>query len=77
MSVLRQTYNFSIDFQKLLAQGTSTVSYYVSNLKFAADTMILKNITYNSREADPDTDDVVQIWCSKAENGLIGYFQVK
>ncbi len=44
------------------------------NLRFAADEMVLKNITYNSVDGKADTPDVVQIWCSITNDGIIGTF---
>ena len=45
------------------------------NLRFAADELILKSLTYNSDAAHPDAnDDLVQIWCNITNDGLITAF---
>lgn len=43
------------------------------NLRFAADELVLKSIVYNVA-AGVDVDNVVLIWCSITNDGLIGSF---
>lgn len=64
----RQTFIFSIDLNALDPSQISTQL----NLRFAADELILKSISYNS--AKVDVPDVVQIWCNITNDGLIGSF---
>ncbi len=65
----RQTLIFSID---LLALNPSLVKA-AAVLRFAADALILKSIAYNDN-VGTDVDDIVQIWCSITQDGLIGAF---
>ncbi len=44
------------------------------NLRFAADELILKSISYHPLEGKNDLSDTVQIWCNKTNDGLIGSF---
>ena len=48
------------------------------NLRFAADELIVKNISYNGaippNETIADVTDVVQIWCNVTNDGIIGTF---
>jgi hypothetical protein len=64
----RQTFIFSVDLNALDPSQIITPI----NLRFAADELILKCISYNS--ANVDTADVVQIWCNITHDGLIGSF---
>lgn len=68
----RQTFVFSVDFADLLLAGTSQIKPNL-NLRFAADTLVLKAVVYQER-AVADTADVVQIWCDKAQDNIIGSF---
>lgn len=65
----RQTLVFSIDLSNEGADATQTPM----NLRFAADELILKSISYNN-VGNADTDDVVQIWCNITNDQLIGSF---
>ena len=45
------------------------------NLRFAADELILKSITYNNNViVFPDISSTVGIWCNVTNDGLIGSF---
>ncbi len=48
------------------------------NLRFAADELIVKNISYNGaispNQATVDIQDIVNIWCDKTNDGFIGSF---
>ena len=45
------------------------------NLRFAADELIVKNITYNNNfSVTPDVSNTVLIWCNLTNDGLIGVF---
>ena len=45
------------------------------NLRFAADELILKSITYNNNVSIfPDISNTVGIWCNVTNDGLIGSF---
>ncbi len=65
----RQTFVFSIDF----ATATTSQINTSINLRFAADELILKGISYNVAPAT-DTEGVVQIWCNLTNDNLIGSF---
>jgi hypothetical protein len=65
----RQTFVFSVNLNGL---NPSLIQTQV-NLRFAADELILKNLTYNNVGAG-DTDDVVQIWCDRTNDGLLCSF---
>ena len=56
----RQTFVFSIDIGLLVAAGTSKISNGI-NLRFAADELILKSLTYKIGTGVADTNDLVQI----------------
>jgi len=47
-------------------------------MRFSADELIVKNITYNRaippNQASQDIADIVQIWCNITNDGLIGSF---
>ena len=65
----RQTVVFSINLALLLP----SVAQIPMNLRFAADELVLKSLTY-SPGAVADVDDMVQIWCSLTNDNLIGSF---
>ena len=65
----RQTVVFSINLALLLP----SIAQIPMNLRFAADELVLKSITY-SPGVVPDVDDMVQIWCSLTNDNLIGTF---
>lgn len=64
----RQTIHFCVNLDT-----TADVTIPV-NLRFSASHMILQNITYNAKNATTDLNDSVQIWCSIANDGIIGVF---
>src|SRR3954464_588111 len=66
----RQTFIFSVNLNGLDPSQIVTPV----NLRFAADELILKSLTYNAVAAHADTDDVVQIWCDRTNDGLIASF---
>lgn len=70
----RKTFVFSVDCAKLVIAGTSKIRTTL-DLSFDADTLVLKNISYN--ETTADTADVVQIVCNKTQDGIIGSFPNK
>ena len=63
----RQTLIFSINLAKTKIMQTPVA------LRFAADELILKQISYNVAAA-VDTPSVVQIWCNITHDNLIGTF---
>jgi len=69
MSVVidRQTIIFSVNMSSI-----DTISTPM-NLRFAADELILKSISYNVASR-VDTPTVVQIWCNITNDNLIGTF---
>lgn len=70
----RQTFVFSVSLASLVVAGTSKIQPNIT-LQFAADTMVLKSLTYKVIVATPDAvDDVVQIWCDKTQDHLITSF---
>jgi len=44
------------------------------NLRFAADALIVKNITYSASATTADVGDAVQIYCNRTNDGIIGTF---
>ena len=64
----RQTVVFSINLALLLP----SVAQIPMNLRFAADELVLKSITYSPGIGD--VGDMVQIWCSLTNDNLIGTF---
>ena len=69
----RQTFVFFTDIGLLVAAGTSKISNGI-NLRFAADELILKSLTYKIGTGVADTNDLVQIWCNLTDDNLIGSF---
>ena len=65
----RQTFIFSVNF----ANAGAAIMQTPMNLRFAADALILKSISYNVPPAT-DTAEVVQIWCNITNDNLIGSF---
>lgn len=65
----RQTMVFSFNLTLLLP----SVAVVPMNLRFAADEMILKSVTY-SPVANADIGDSVNIWCDKTNDGIIATF---
>jgi len=66
----RQTFVISVNLNGL---SPSLIQVPI-NLRFAADELILKALSYKSVAANADTDNMVQIWCSITNDGLIGSF---
>jgi hypothetical protein len=73
----RQTFVFSIDMASLAVANKSYIQTAV-NLRFAADELVLKALTYQGIPASAggtdDTDDMVQIWCNLTNDGLLTAF---
>ena len=67
----RQTVLISVDFNSLT---TSEIQSPI-NLRFAADELILKSISYSGNPADENIN--VQIWCNITNDNLIGAFPAK
>jgi hypothetical protein len=65
----RQTFVFSVNLNNA---GANVIQTPIS-LRFAADELILKSISYNN-VGNNDTTDVVQIWCNITNDNLIGSF---
>ena len=65
----RQTVVFSINLALLLP----SVAQIPMNLRFAADELVLKSLTY-SPGGVADVGDMVQIWCSLTNDNLMGTF---
>ena len=63
----RQTLVFSFNLNTLLP---STANVPI-NLRFAADEIVLKSLSYSSSAAD--VGDMVQVWCSKTNDNLITF----
>ena len=66
----RQTIVISVDLFNL---NPSQIQVPI-NLRFAAEELILKSISYNAVTAHADTDDAVQIWCDRTNDGLLTSF---
>ncbi len=68
----RQTVVISINCATFNLAGVKSEVTLPMNLRFAADELVVKNISY----IGPGTDlpDVVQIWCNITTDGLIGSF---
>lgn len=71
----RQTFVISTPLDILTGAIPSIVELPM-NLRFAADELILKSISYANPNAlaSQDVMDVVQIWCNITNDGLIGSF---
>ncbi len=76
----RQTFLISVNMFNFNT-GVNRVSSQVNlpmNLRFAADELVLKHISYNSaippNQATADINDMVQIWCNITNDNLIGSF---
>ncbi len=67
----RQTFVFSINMN--LLTNTSKIQSAIQ-LRFVADEMILKSISYKVRAATADTDNMVQIWCNMINDNLMVAF---
>lgn len=65
----RQTVVISINLATLLPSQANVLI----NLRFVADEVVLKSLTY-SPSAVADVADSVQIWCDKTVDGLIASF---
>jgi hypothetical protein len=70
----RQSFVFSVDFAALVLLDTSQIESPI-NLRFAADELIFRSITYNV-PGGTDTDDMVQIWCNITHDGLLTAFPI-
>ena len=77
----RQTVVISVNMFTFKTVGVVETKSEVSlpmNLRFAADELVVKNISYNGaispNQATTDIQDVVQIWCDKTNDGIIGSF---
>ena len=64
----RQTLNISVDMSSI---DPSRIVVPVA-LRFAADELVLKAITYATTGLD--VSNIVQIWCSITNDGLLGSF---
>ncbi len=73
----RQVVIISVNLFTFTGAFPSQVSLPMA-LRFAADEVIVKNISYNGaispNQATADIADVVQIWCDKTNDGIIGSF---
>ncbi len=69
----RQTFVISINLFTFTGLVAAQVSLPM-NLRFAADELILKSISYRPVTGTNDVDDSVQIWCNITNDGLIGSF---
>lgn len=69
----RQTFVLSFNFDTLLPSSANVPI----TLRFRADEMVLKSISYSPQDAVADIANVVQIWCSKTNDQLIGSFPNK
>lgn len=64
----RQIFVFSLDL------GLNSTMKTNMNLRFAADELVLKTITYINDGANPDISENIQIWCNVTNDQLIGSF---
>lgn len=69
----RQTFVISVNLNTLTGVIPSQVQLPM-NLRFAADELVLKSITYNPFAGNLDVDNTVQIWCNITNDNLIGSF---
>ncbi|HRP37554.1 MAG TPA: hypothetical protein PLS50_07140 [Candidatus Dojkabacteria bacterium] len=67
----RQTFVFSVAIATLVAGDTSKITQSI-NLRFPADTLVFKQLAY--QELSNDIENLVQIWCDKTRDPIIGSF---
>ena len=77
----RQTFVISVNlftFATVAGAETKSQVQLPMNLRFAAEEVIIKNITYGGaftpNAAIQDISDIVQIWCNITNDGIIGSF---
>ena len=75
----RQTFVISVNFAALWINpatrlGNPSQVSLPMNLRFAADELILKTISYSNGSGVPDTANFAQIWCNVTNDNLIGAF---
>ena len=78
----RQTFVISVNLFTFLTTGagveTKSQVQLLMNLRFAAEEVIIKNITYcgaiTPNAATADISDIVQIWCNMTNDEMIGSF---
>ena len=70
----RQTLVISVNLNTMTLINTPSEIQVPVNLRFAADELIFKWLSYKAVAANGDTDDVVQIWCNVTNDGIIGSF---
>ncbi len=72
----RQTFVISINCATFNPNGVKSTIILPMNLRFAADELVLKCISYHPAQAavGVDRDDTIQIWCNVTNDGLIGSF---
>ena len=68
----RQIFVISVNLSTLYGAIPSQVQLPM-NLRFSADTLVLKSVIYEFGAAG-DIDDAVQIWCNVTNDNLIGAF---
>ncbi len=73
----RQTIVISVNMFTMTGAVNSEVSLPM-NLRFAADELAVKNISYcgaiSPNQAINDIQDIIQIWCNQTNDGIIGTF---
>jgi len=75
MSIPRQTFVISVNLNTMTGDIPSRVQLPM-NLRFPANELILKSISYANPDglAHPDVPDVIQISCNVTNDNLIGSF---
>jgi len=73
----RQTFVISVNLNTLTLLNVPPLQSIVTlpmNLRFSADELVLKNITYNAVEGNDHLEDAIQIYCNITNDNLIGVF---
>jgi len=70
----RQTIVISININELILNTDSSIVTIPLNLRFAANELIVKMISYNILSGSDDIPDVIQIFCNITNDNLIASF---
>ena len=69
--VNRQSFVFCFDFDGSVLPSIINTNL---NLRFQADEMVVKSITYAMETNSVDTSELIQIWCNITSDNIIGAF---
>ncbi len=71
----RQTFVISANLQTLNTVTTiPSIINVPMNLRFAADELVLKSISYSPLDGTNDVTNIIQIWCNITNDNLIASF---